>query len=302
MGALGDRSVGRRDVLRLAAVGAGAAAIGLRGGPARGATPPSATERRFRDLDGVPLLYWRFTDGTAGRRVEQRTFASTGPFHDRLLAWVRDLRDLAFRYGGLARMERIVTAGLFVAKPGQHGLGQAMDLDQVVWSNGAITPYHREHESADGTVVRRYLALDAVCRRHFRYVLDGRYNAAHADHLHMDFAGGQLRCHRDSRSDTVFVQQVLNAFQGAGLAVDGAWGPQTDRAFAESRRRLGVPGDPTRDPLQWRQWLLAVAACGFADRAFANPPLLFPDPLGQLLQPVIQPIQDVLLEVLGLLE
>jgi hypothetical protein len=302
LGALGDRNVGRRDVLRLAAVGTGAAALGMRGASAQGATPPSATERRFRDLDGIPLLYWRFTDGTAGRRTEQRTFASTAAFHDRLLAWVRDLRELSFRYGGFTQIQRIVTAGLFVAKPGQHGLGQAMDLDQVVWSNAAITPYHREHASPDLTVARRYLALDAVCRRHFRYVLDGQYNAAHADHLHMDFAGGELICHRDSRSDTVFVQQVLNAFQGAALPIDGVWGPKTEAAFADSRRRLSIGGDPMVDPLEWRQWLLRVASCGFADASFGNPPLVLPDPLGTLLEPVIQPIQDTLLEILGLLQ
>jgi hypothetical protein len=298
-----ERFVGRRQFLRLAAVGSGAAALGLRGSGANAQpTPPSATERQFSDLDGTPLYYWRFTDGTAGRRLERRTFASTAVFHDRLISWVRDLRELAFRYGGLQGMERIVTAGLFVRKPGQHGLGQAMDLDQVVWANGAITPYHHEHASPDRVTVRRYLALDAVCRRHFRWVLNGHYNDAHADHLHMDFAGGTLVLQRDSRSETVFVQQVLNEFQGTALPIDGVWGARTQAAFDESRHRLGVEGDPMADPLPWRHWLLRVASCGFADASFGNPPLELPDPLGQLLEPVVGPVQDGLLELLGLLQ
>jgi hypothetical protein len=296
-------AIGRRAFLRLAATGSGAAVLGLRGaGAGADPTPPSATEASFAELDGTPLCYWRFSDGTAGRRIEQRTFSSTAAFHDRLLAWVRDLRELAWRYGGLHDLQRIVTAGLFVAKPGQHGLGQAMDLDQVVWANGAITPYHREHLSTDRGVLRRYLALDAVCRRHFRWVLDGRYNADHADHLHMDFAGGQLVLQRDSRSETVFVQQVVNSFQGSGLAIDGAWADRTEAAFNESKARLAVHGDPMADPLAWRDWLLKVAACGFADTDFAAPPIILPDPLGALLEPVVQPIQDGLLELLGLLQ
>jgi hypothetical protein len=289
--------VGRREALRLAIVGSGIVAFGARAPWAR-AAPASATEARFDQLDGVPLCFWRFSKATAGRRVEQQVFASTHLFHARLLGWVADLRVLAASYGGFTGMQRIVTAGLFVDKPGQHGLGQAMDLDEVRWTNGAITPFLHEHESPDPTVRRRYLALDAVCRRHFRYVLDGRYNADHADHLHMDFGGGELVCHTDSRSDTVFVQQVLNEFQGSALDVDGVWGERTQRAFLGSKLRLGVVGDPTRSPLDWRQWLYGTAASGFADVPFTRPPVL-PDPLGDVLEPVVGPIQDVLIEVLG---
>src|SRR5687767_14307124 len=97
-----------------------------------------ATERRFNAVDGRPLYYWRWTDGTAGRRVERRTFASTNAFYDRLVAWVRDLRVTADRHGGIRGMDRIVTAGAYVNKPGQHGLGQAIDIDQVRWKNLAI--------------------------------------------------------------------------------------------------------------------------------------------------------------------
>ena len=83
-----------------------------------------------------------------------------------------------------------------------------------------------------------------MCRRHFHWVLDGGYNADHADHLHMDLGGGAIRCDRTSRSDTAFVQQVLNAHQDARLRRRGV-GPATQAAFEESRRRLGVAGDPS---------------------------------------------------------
>ena len=244
-----------------------------------------ATEHRFNTIDGTPLHYWRWTDGTAGTRSEQRTFASTHQFYDRLVAWVRDLRALADAHGGLQGMQRIVSAGAYVNKPGQHGLGQAFDLDEVRWANGTISPYRRHHASPDRAVARRYLALDAVSRRHFRWVLDAGYNAAHADHLHLDFGGGAPRCDSASRSDTAFVQMACNAHMGARLRVDGLWGRATQAAFDESRRRLDVGGDPQHNASDWRTWLGRAAACGFADTDFVAPPA--PDPIGDLLRDLL---------------
>jgi hypothetical protein len=291
----------RAHLGRAAALGVGAS-LGVGLVPEAHAAPATATEARFDQLDGVPLHYWRWRDGTAGRRTAHLTFASSLLFHERLLRWVRDLKAVAERHGGLRGMDRIVTGGLFVDKPGQHGLGQAFDLDQVRWSNGAITPYAREHLSGDRRTLRRYLALDAVCRRHFRWVLDGRYNADHADHLHMDFGGGLIVCGRDSRSDTVFVQQVLNSHQGAGLALDGRWGRATEVAFQESCRRLQVDGDPHTFTPAWRYWLLRAASCGFADVDFAAAPPPELDPLAQLVDDLVGDAQDTLTELLGLLQ
>ena len=290
--------IDRRGFLRLAAVGAGSAAMWGVGAGGAGAAP---TERAFRHLDGVPLGYWRWKDGTAGRRVEQQTFYSTHDFHRRLVVWVRDLKDISSRYGGLVGMDRIVTAGTYVNKPLEHGKGMAFDLDQVRWSNGAVTPYAREHASTNLTTRRRYLAVDAVSRRHFHWVLDGGFNADHADHLHLDTAGGTLVCDRTARSDTAFVQQVVNAFQGGRLAVDGAWGPGTQQAFDESRRRLGVVGDPHATPAVWQHWLLRVASCGFAGVPFSQAPVEQVDPIADLIEPIVGPVRDALLEVLGLL-
>jgi hypothetical protein len=298
----GSGDLTRRALLaRAAALGVGTA-LGGSLLPKAFAAPESATAARFDALDGVPLHYWRWQDGTAGRRTQHRTFAASLLFYERLLRWVVDLKVLAERHAGLQGMDRIVTAGIFVNKPGQHGLGQAFDLDQVRWANGAITPYAREHLSSDRRTLRRYLALDAVCRRHFRWVLDGRYNADHADHLHMDFGGGAIVCGRDSRSDTVFVQQVLNSHQGAGLAVDGRWGRSTELAFIDSCRRLRVEGDPHTFTPAWRYWLLRAASCSFADVDFAAAPPPELDLLQDLVDDVVGPVQDTLTELLGLLQ
>lgn len=289
----------RRTFLRAAVIGGGSALLLGRAAGGAEAAPISATETRFDHLDGVPLCYWRWTDGTAGRRVQRQTFASTKDFHRRLVVFVRDLKDISARYGGLVTMNRIVTAGTFVNKPLEHGKGMAFDLDQVRWTGGAITPYAREHAAANLGVRRRYLALDAVCRRHFHWVLDGRFNPGHADHIHVDTAGGALVYDRTARSDSVFVQQAVNDFMGARLAVDGNWGPATQRALAESCKRLGVAGDPYATPAVWAQWNLRVAACGFANVAFAQAPTEQPDPIGALIDPILTPAQDAVAEVLG---
>ncbi len=291
----------RRWFLRTAAAGAGSAALWMLAPGRARAADPSATEVRFDQLDGVPLYYWRWKDGTAGRRVERQAFASTSDFHRRLVVWVRDLKDISARYGGLVGMDRIVTAGTFVDKPLEHGKGKAFDLDQVRWIGGSVTPYAREHEAADLGVRRRYLALDAVCRRHFHWVLDGRFNADHADHLHLDTAGGALVCDREARSDMVFVQQVVNDFMGARLAVDGAWGIATQRALVESCRRLGVEGNPHESPATWAHWNLRVAACGFANTAFAQAPPDQADPISALIDPILTPVEGAVQEALGLL-
>jgi hypothetical protein len=293
--------VDRRSFLRGAAITGGT--VGLWGARSLAwAAPPGATEARFDQLDGVPLYYWRFRDGTAGRRAERQVFYSTHDFHHRLVLWVRDLKDIAGRYGGLRGMDRIVTAGTFVDKPLEHGKGKAFDLDQVRWGSVAVTPYLREHASPDLRVRRRYLAVDAVCRRHFHWVLDGGYNADHADHLHLDTAGGALSWwDLTARSDAAFVQQVVNAFQGSNLKVDGVYGPATQRAFDQSCRTLGVQGDAHRDPAVWRHWMLRVAACGFAGQAFTQAPRQQADPIGDLIRPITDPVGDVLSELLGLL-
>ncbi|CAN5684279.1 hypothetical protein BH20ACT2_BH20ACT2_22770 [soil metagenome] len=252
-----------------------------------------ATERRFSAIDGTPLHYWRWNDGTAGQRSEQRAFVGTNELHDRLVGWLREVRALSARHASLGPVTRIVSAGAYVNKPGQHGLGRAFDLDQVLWSNGACTPYHHEHGSGDIAIVRRYLAVDALARRHFRFVLDGGYNRAHADHLHLDLGGVPIRCDRASRSDTAFVQMVANAHLGSGLAVDGAWGPRTQTAFDESLRRLGVAGDPHAPGRPWLDWLHHTARHGFANRAFGQPtPVRQPsllDPLTDLLDGLLKP-------------
>lgn len=216
----------------------------------------------FSNIDGTPVYYWRSNRGN----TTTRTWNVTQGFYDRLVLWVRDLRSLSSAYGSVSYL---VSAGFYVNKAGQHGAGTAMDLDHVRWSSGTTSsPLDRAHASGTQSIRRRYIAVDAVCRRRFRYVLDGWYNAAHGDHIHADFGDLPPRCVKGSASDCRFVQAMCNNFIGSNLVVDGDWGPLTQGAFDTAKSRLGITGDPHTTSSVWMSMMWAVAQHGFANQAF----------------------------------
>jgi hypothetical protein len=216
----------------------------------------------FSKIDGTPVYYWRSTRGD----TSTRNWQCTQEFYDRLVLWIRDLRSLSSAYGTITYL---VSAGFYVNKSGQHGEGTAADLDHVQWSGGnTCTPLDKAHASSSAATRRRYLAVEATLRRRFRYVLDGWYNAEHADHLHGDFGGTPIRLVTGSESDTKFIQAVCNNFRNAGLTIDGDWGPLTQSAYNSAKSALGVSGDPTSGAVPYQQMLSAIAQHGFANTGF----------------------------------
>lgn len=214
----------------------------------------------FQKIDGTPVYYWRSNRGN----TTARNWQATDAFYNALVAWVRDLRSLSSSYGSISY---IVSAGFYVDKAGQHGAGTAMDLDHVRWSNGNVTsPLDQHHASGTAALRKRYLATEAVCRRRFRYVLDGWYNADHRDHIHSDFGGMPVRVLKDSEADTKFVQGTCNNFRASGLAIDGIWGPNTQSAFNGLKSALGVTGDPHTSTSVWQGMLSKIATKGFANQ------------------------------------
>jgi hypothetical protein len=216
----------------------------------------------FSKIDGTPVYYWRSNPGN----TTPRTWTCEQAFYDRLVVWIRDLRSQSAAYGSVSYL---VSAGFYVNKAGEHGDGTAMDLDHVRWSNGTTSsPLDRAHASGTQAIRRRYLAVDASCRRRFRYVLDGWYNAAHGDHIHADFGDLPPRCVKGSSSDCKFVQAMCNNFIGSNLVVDGDWGSLTQSAFNTAKSRLGITGDPHTTSSVWMSMMWAVALKGFANQAF----------------------------------
>ncbi len=215
----------------------------------------SATERVYRTIGGIPLRYVRVTPHIAPFYAR-----STHEFEHRLDSFSRNLAAAAPGwYGGL---RWIATAGVYVNKPTYHGLGRAFDLDIVRWQNTACRPLSGHHAGRHLAQRRRYIGVDALARRWFKYVLDAWYNPAHRDHLHLDDGGGALVFNAGYRSDTVFVQRAANVMMRAGLVVDGLYGPLTDRAFRTMKNRLDVPHRVSVSPRVYRRflWRLAIQA------------------------------------------
>ncbi len=215
----------------------------------------AATERAYRTIGGVPLRYLR-----TERPLTQYYARSTAEFEDKLDAFSQDLAEAAPRsYGPLLY---IATAGAYVNKPKYHGLGRAFDLDLVRWEHKRCSPLRGDHEYRWRATRRRYIAVDALARRRFKYVLDGWYNGAHRDHMHLDDGGGALVFNAGYRSDTVFVQASANVMINAGLVVDGLYGPKTRRAFATMKDRLEIAHRVSRDARLYRAflWRLALRA------------------------------------------
>jgi hypothetical protein len=215
----------------------------------------AATERAYRTIGGVPLRYLR--SAVPLKRYYAR---STAQFEDKLDAFADDLGAAAPPSYGSIRY--IATAGAYVNKPKLHGLGRAFDLDLVRWQRRTCAPIRGNHLHQRRSVVRRYIGVDALARRRFKYVLDGWYNAAHRDHLHLDDGGGALVFNPGYRSDTVFVQAAANVMINAGLEIDGVYGPKTRRAFSTMKDRVGIPHRVSSDERLYRAflWRLALRA------------------------------------------
>lgn len=212
--------------------------------------PP--TERAYPTIGGVPLRYVRATPEL--RRYYAR---STSNFEDKLDAFSHDVvKATPASYG---RLLWFATAGAYVNKPKFHGLGRAFDLDVVRWNRMACRPILGHHVSRYRAVRRRYVAIDALARRSFKFVLDGWYNDAHHDHMHLDDGGGALVFNPGYRSDVVFVQSAVNLMVDGNLVVDGLYGPRTDAAFVRLKNRLDVEHRVASQPRVYRRFLWRLA-------------------------------------------
>jgi len=215
---------------------------------------------------GVPLMYDR-SDAGYGVPVEGVRFKGTQKLYDALEGVGRDLKQI----GWWEYIESVLTAGLYVKKPGGHGDGTDIDIDGVVLKPNPLEPDQTirilTYKSADTDFYwnesmkawfHRGFLPDRIKTRlaclfslRFPIVLTAGYNAAHEDHIHMSIAGEVGW--RGSRSQVVLVQETLNAWFDAGLVVDSILGDLTTYMWFHE---YGMDKPNTE---RWLAWLKMIA-------------------------------------------
>jgi len=206
----------------------------------------------FKALSGVPVLYDRLKPEHYGKEGVSYQFHCTDPMEATLEAFVGDLFERTRESFGAP--QKILSAGAWVDKPGQHGLGKAFDLDAIHWERVRFVALEQP------TSKPLYLVVQAIANKHFGVTLGYDYNPAHHDHLHLDI--GRSVGFRVVSSVTQFLQQALNTFYGHTLHVDGEFGDSTETALNATLAALGIP-DLT-SVQDWAKFLDAICKQGIA--------------------------------------
>jgi hypothetical protein len=220
-------------------------------------TPPPGDEELpglipIRDLLGIPLYYER------SGPPKQFTFYVVQGFKPVLEQTIRETK--ARVPASFGELERLHSAGAYVGKAGQHGLGRAIDWDRWVFENVEIAPRDGDHAATSKEKRRRYWALGAILRSNSAYLLHGHYDAAHRDHFHFDI--GSSVAFATSRSTITLVQAVLNDVFGNNLAIDGNYGPGTRDALQKAVQKVGLTGSVSTVDT-WRRFLRRSGRLGF---------------------------------------
>jgi len=207
------------------------------------------------DIRGVPLFYERVSN--PGPR-QFPVASSYRPILDAIVTQVQERAPAEF-----GPLQRISSAGMFVAKPGAHGQGRGCDWDRLAFANLEISPIDHDHRSPSLAKRMRYWAFGAICRSNCAFVLHGLYNAEHADHYHTDNLTG-IAFNRQSQATVKLLQAILNDIYGhtPKLETDGDFGPKSRESFGQAMRQLQLTGS-IDDVNMWTKFLRGSARLGF---------------------------------------
>jgi hypothetical protein len=205
----------------------------------------------FRTLAGIPVHYDRPPLAPYGSDGVTYDFHAVKACELSAGALVKEIRDKA--PASFGALELVLSAGAWVDKPGEHGRGNAFDLDGIKWKNQTLMAKERPTK----TVL--YIAVQALCHKHFGTVLDFNYNVDHQDHLHIDL--GQDVGFRKTKSTTLFIQASVNVIYQENVGLDGEYGPMTDAALKRVLTKVAI-GDIGVEA-NWLAFLDRVSADAF---------------------------------------
>ncbi|MQM27433.1 hypothetical protein [Glycomyces albidus] len=185
---------------------------------------------------------------------------------------VRDLHDLgqAYGYAGVPRAYQWTgLAGAKVCKPGYHRYGAALDFTRFDWGPDCFVDT-AVHGRARRYLRRRYLAVIAMCRKHFGTVLHLHHDpdGSHWNHIHVDRGRKAVAADWDYQTDTTIIQWAARDLAGiTDMAIDGDFGPQTEEGFKALRDAFRTGDvDPAASSANFRIWLDLIGRHGMADK------------------------------------
>lgn len=252
------RRVSRRGLL---GVGAGLALGSIAGcsppstlGPGRATCVARDALDQHRSLGGAPLIY----------EVDQRPsrFWFEAAFFVQLERWADSV-------GGVwgSPVDRWFTYGSWTDGSGAcdswHDSGRAFDLARLRLEDGTtVSCRYDQWKSAKPAAVARarraYWRLAAGLHAQFAYVLTYLYDAAHANHIHVDNgrSGGQLsEFSSRSRVQVQAVQAICRYVWDEPVELTGHWDRPTRQASQRVLDRVGPGGSVDDGTGGWRAFL-----------------------------------------------
>lgn len=172
-------------------------------------------------INGIPLYYERRTSedewGDLAENEKAQFYVSPT-----IGAKLGDCFEDLSKIHPWGRPKGIISAGMYVDKPGEHGKAAAFDLDGIIWPQG------KWNALAGSGPIEEYLGIQAHMMLYFGVTLGYQYNPAHRDHLHCDMSH-EVGFIPSEASKVLFIQDALNTLwlSESSLELDGAWGPKT---------------------------------------------------------------------------
>jgi len=212
--------------------------------------------KSFKSIAGIKINYNRVNYEMYRSKGIETTFRSNEKFYSTLEKCFKEL-ILFFPDG---KPEIITSAGGYIfGAPGEHGRGNAIDLDGFHWKNKNFITLDYN------TNLPFYLATQAILYKHFGVVLGFLFNAAHRDHFHCDLS--YLPGFYKSKTYIKFIQCVLSNIYNINTVIDGQYGDKTEAALSVALDRLNMKNNglyPLID-LQgkWLKFLTETAKIGF---------------------------------------
>ena len=194
-------------------------------------------------------------------------------FHSRLETWF--VRFILRSPNNWVNPQRIYSYGAYVNKTGMHGQGRAFDLTRIRVTdentgslfdafNGRYDQWQNYTGDALTTVRKRYWGTLATLHYSFRHVISHLDNSEHHNHVHIDNAvsgSGDSSYSTSSSTQTLYVQAACRYIWGYQTAIDGQWGPQTQRDSSAALARAGSDGVITTQS-RWLAFNTATASMG----------------------------------------